>query len=26
VNQFHAAGGMGLLIRQLLSAGLLHAT
>ncbi|HEX4585085.1 MAG TPA: phosphogluconate dehydratase [Burkholderiaceae bacterium] len=25
VNQFHAAGGMGLLIRQLLSAGLLHA-
>ena len=24
VNQFHAAGGMGLLIRQLLSAGLLH--
>jgi phosphogluconate dehydratase len=25
VNQFHAAGGMGLLIRELLSAGLLHA-
>lgn len=25
VNQFHAAGGMGLLIRQLLSLGLLHA-
>jgi phosphogluconate dehydratase len=25
VNQFHAAGGMGLLIHQLLSAGLLHA-
>jgi phosphogluconate dehydratase len=24
VNQFHAAGGMGLLIRQLLAAGLLH--
>jgi phosphogluconate dehydratase len=24
VNQFHAAGGMGLLIRELLSAGLLH--
>jgi len=24
VNQFHAAGGMGLLIRQLLSKGLLH--
>jgi phosphogluconate dehydratase len=24
VNQFHAAGGIGLLIRQLLSAGLLH--
>ena len=25
VNQFHAAGGMGLLIRELLAAGLLHA-
>ncbi|HEY4039384.1 MAG TPA: phosphogluconate dehydratase [Burkholderiaceae bacterium] len=25
VNQFHAAGGMGLLIRELLSGGLLHA-
>jgi len=25
VNQFHAAGGMGLLIRELLSKGLLHA-
>jgi phosphogluconate dehydratase len=24
VNQFHAAGGMGLLIRELLAAGLLH--
>src|SRR5690606_36460569 len=25
VNHFHAAGGMGLLVRELLTAGLLHA-